>query len=1055
MVVVSLGLTTFYFLRNDEVISIGTKEIYCNAGETIPLESLGITRKKAHRKTAFNYNAGGESVTKYVNFDESKGYYIVSNQSAGDVTLVISTTNEKYAEFTVVVHIGDGSEQHPYYIFNESDLEKIGSTYAVDKHFKLMSNITLTANFNPIGYDESTQTALKFNGSFDGNGYTISGLNLVNGDYANAGLFYEIGKDAKVSNLAIDRATISGEYATAGVLAGTIAGEVKNVAITNANITNTQDGGVTGALAGFVNTTTIKTSYANNVNITIGDSATPITSAIAGGFIGRINESTIQATYVNNADIVVNGSASVGGYAGVFTIGTETGSIQQSYANTTSQVAGFGAFINTLDKTPSFDDTKANMLLHLVGNFAIVEGKTSASQIVDADLIKDFDTSYFKNVAYPTNQALFDVNAAQYMVRGFASINEVIDTNEYIFYAIDNSANGIVSWNDEYIWKTSAVALPVLRMGAVDPASISGEYLRKDLEERTIVDADALANISKQDGKIKLLADLDLTSNWSPISLKNYTINGNNKTIRIKLNSHSNNQAGVFSVLDNCSVENLNIIVEGVEVNATNVGALAGTIKSSNANASSSIKNVKVTYTGAFTSTSISRFGGLVAEANSTNISGSSIEGLVMSGSVNAGTVGGLVAVYASGIASANRVQATIYGTQSVGGLVGTNGATISNSTIKVTINYNQSVVAALGGVAGVNSGSIINNSVELKMNITNAGEELVAGGVVGRNIANSEIKGTTIYGDGISVASVDGKIIIGGIAGKNEGTITLSSNKMDKVGDFVAGKNMYVAGIAAINNGIISQCLATSGVYGNYAAGVVVEMKTNASAKIDQVAVGQYNEATKKLSQNAVVGDKYVAGIAVDFRVGEISNVQVSSRINGKTNTTRASLAVLVFPYGATLRNVTIDSTITGYGKNYKLTWTDFASYDNKPEFGFSAGIQTEDAYFDIYMNDTYHGSMQSVVVNNANSGVADTIDNLAPAFLWNSYYTNSAESSFYKSVDGFKDIGQFQGTFTFNYAKSTVFGIIHSTEKTLTFGIGDVWEANKGISLIFLNNI
>ena len=69
VVIVCVGLTTYYFVRNNEIITIKTKEIYCNAGDSIPLKSLGIKIKNANisKKTKFNYNAGGDDVTKYIN----------------------------------------------------------------------------------------------------------------------------------------------------------------------------------------------------------------------------------------------------------------------------------------------------------------------------------------------------------------------------------------------------------------------------------------------------------------------------------------------------------------------------------------------------------------------------------------------------------------------------------------------------------------------------------------------------------------------------------------------------------------------------------------------------------------------------------------------------------------------------------------------------------------------------------------------------------------------------------------------------------------------------
>ena len=41
VVVVCLGLTTYYFMRNDEVINFSTKEIYANVGDIISLDDLG------------------------------------------------------------------------------------------------------------------------------------------------------------------------------------------------------------------------------------------------------------------------------------------------------------------------------------------------------------------------------------------------------------------------------------------------------------------------------------------------------------------------------------------------------------------------------------------------------------------------------------------------------------------------------------------------------------------------------------------------------------------------------------------------------------------------------------------------------------------------------------------------------------------------------------------------------------------------------------------------------------------------------------------------------
>ena len=68
---------------------------------------------------------------------------------------------------------------------------------------------------------------------------------------------------------------------------------------------------------------------------------------------------------------------------------------------------------------------------------------------------------------------------------------------------------------------------------------------------------------------------------------------------------------------------------------------------------------------------------------------------------------------------------------------------------------------------------------------------------------------------------------------------------------------------------------------------------------------------------------------------------------------------------------------------------------------------------------------------------------------------YADTAESSFIKVVDGFNDISQFQGKFTFVCSIDTTGIFKHEATKELTFEVGSVWEENNGISLMFLDDI
>ena len=120
VVVVSFGLVTYYFLRNDEVINFKTTEIYCNVGDIVTINDLGKTVKKQSNKTKYNYNAAGDDVVSAIKYNDGKGYYVA--QKGGDYEVVISTTNKKFKEFKFTVHIGDGSESNPYFVKDEQSL---------------------------------------------------------------------------------------------------------------------------------------------------------------------------------------------------------------------------------------------------------------------------------------------------------------------------------------------------------------------------------------------------------------------------------------------------------------------------------------------------------------------------------------------------------------------------------------------------------------------------------------------------------------------------------------------------------------------------------------------------------------------------------------------------------------------------------------------------------------------------------------------------------------------------------------------------------------------
>ena len=195
-----------------------------------------------------------------------------------------------------------------YYIANDTDLKAFrnsvnqGQTFA-GKTIKLMADITVSA-WTPIGQKGGT----KFNGTFDGNGKTVtingiaSDLDPAFGGYA---AFFGAVKDATIQNLTV-AGTISGKD-VAGII-----GKGENTTLTNchnkATITSTE-GKAAGIAASFGGSLT---------NCTNSGAVTTSAAQPAGGLVAWCNTSTITECQ-NSGKVTVSGtgdSSQAGGLCG-------------------------------------------------------------------------------------------------------------------------------------------------------------------------------------------------------------------------------------------------------------------------------------------------------------------------------------------------------------------------------------------------------------------------------------------------------------------------------------------------------------------------------------------------------------------------------------------------------------------------------------------------------------------------------------------------------------------------------------------------------------------
>lgn len=1040
IVTVCLGLTTYYFLRNDEIITVGAKEIYCNVNDVIYLEELDIKVVKKNKKTKYNYNGGDQEVLSHIEFDETGSFY--KAKKGGNVTIVISTTNKKYSKLEVLVHIGDGGEDSPYYLSSEADLKKIGNIYDSNACYNLRNDITLSKSFQPIGVKEDGVTFEAFSGKFNGNGHTISGLYLDKTTYKNAGLFYEL-NNATVKDLTISNATINGAYETAGTLTGKATGIIERINVKDAKITNTYNNGITGGLIGEFKgqTSLVSMSAVKNATIEVSN-ATPI-NATVGGLIGRVSEALISSTYAtSNINIDNSIVANAGGLVGEFTIGQTSGNIQHSYAVANSSYTNLGAFVGKVSVLSGFDATKANSRRFFIGNYVALNGKKSIN--IDESTI--FTT-------------LSDKTKHLYLIEEFAGEAELKENDTYIFYAVGDNTSDKVLWNIS-IWTIAKNKLPELKFIETTDVAASAEYLTRDLNSQTVGDQTATdsenANKFKDlfakdnDGvKYVLKADIDLTGiDWTPYALKNSVIDGQGHTIKgLNIKNSSNGLAGLFSSIDNSTIKNLIIDGAVINTNATNAGVLTGEIISSDQVIVSSVENVVVKNT-TVNNVLIDNFGILAGKLTKGNILSCAVETLTIDANANIKNSAGVVAEAVEGaIENTTITSLAISGKENVAGLVAINNASINGVNAQVEIIHNVDQTASkIGGIVAQNNKDIQNIVLDLKIVVKKAVNTNYIGGVAGVN--NGTITNANISGVGISFEQKTGAInYVGGVAGEHNGQMNIVYCTLDNVGTMFDGEQMYVGGIAALNNGNITQAIAGSNLQGNYVGGIVSIMN-NTNAKVDQVLVGKYVDG--KVEDITITGNINVANLAYDLTAGTMTNIQCSSELIGGANSTETSLVVVMLQNNAVVRNVTVNSSLNGHGNFYLETKNDILEKN---------GTRPNNIYEEKGHNT---GVMESVVVNadkaKSNGLSYKTAEVIAQA--WGSTYESSGNKNFVKEVDnaGFSSASSFKGTYSVKATFKLVWiiPINHEWSRDLTFDFaGGVWTENLGAQLAFLSNI
>lgn len=877
LVAVSVGFTVFYLVKDNETISISTSNIYMREGDVIDdLEVIYENKKSFSDYDVFSSN---EDIAKY---DKDRG--TLTAVSGGIATITFRTTNVKFRNLSCQVYVGDGSITSPYYIQTAKDLREIGAfvktgettsiKYGVDKCYKLVNNINLaeghsaTSYWVPIG----TGNEAGFTGNFDGNGYTISNVNVnkqeyiaavnkienftddVSGyrEYVDAGLFSKIGVNGRVCNLKVDNVNISGSYnngttlGNVGIIAGQNYGTIERVEIILGNIDVTDTihvGGITGANISSENSVEITDDagvvtrdyyrYTARIdrciaNVKLGidkdyvDGEIKGVSKIVGGLAGKNDGGIIIYSYSKGEAHLNSQTTYYGGIVGYNVYANFTKHISYLYDYSGAHIKDCYSLmklrkVNAINSNAliggiigyNYDDVALDLDVNGVDG---VEAAGHINKVIGNYYLTE-NLNFVENTSTinPDDNTTTTPEPTNYIGCGeYRNNGQKVDypDTDYII-----QGKNAVELKLQYTYKSHE---EIERIENVD----SGEFEIQTTVIPWKFDSIWYFNANLNDGFPTInFANIEVSDDLYDIS-DGSTIDTVEKLKTIKLDGH-------YIITADIKFSDSDVWVPIGTMNKPFVGSLkAGAYIENGVKNYYKIYNLKTSEETKLTEIKREEleYAGLFGVTNGEK--GGSIENITLVNPIiaNGRTVGGIVAT--NGYVTQIRGKATTF-----------KGLTVENCQI---MGGTLRGVNKVGGIVGDNLGTVKTSSA---VDYRDDNYNLV-----------SKVQ-ILLYGNSEGYA--------GGIVGYNSGVITGSrfaekSNVVAKSGDAVM-INVYVGGIAGINNGTISNCSVTS------EEGVLIEGLKGSIGGIAGTNQSEINNVVVSTSINAPIANDqvYVGGIA------------------------------------------------------------------------------------------------------------------------------------------------------------------------------------------------
>ncbi|MBQ4557167.1 MAG: hypothetical protein IJA60_05925 [Clostridia bacterium] len=720
--------------------------------------------------------------------------------------------------------------------------QAVGSTNLWAKDYKLVANIDLT------GYTQTTigNSTKTFSGSLDGNGFTISGIN-ISGDTANIALFGHA-VSAEIKNLTI-KGKVTSTATSGGNNVAALIGYGRDFTITNCvsyvDVTCTSSQFV----GGFVGYTAFVDGVTNTIDncINYGDiTAKHSAGGIAGGTSGSSVGVTMSITNCKNYGNVTTSNNVAGGIYGFLnysgTTGTNTFTISKcaNYGNVTSNAFTggiLGAYFNYVgqQETPFHATAVFTELLNkgiittqsssasgrlggIIGYLGIQEADASGNAPVtfedcmhagatvcagastNAGLIGRVGNSTTTGTAVTlvTNN-IYNAVGTKYVT----SVPSYITENHKYYRNTGNTAGGLLGLCGKTNWVnegTSEAPAPMLKafhehvyVDGVCACSNEFDYAISNVEEMLIF----MTQENLWDHDCVIDANIDLTGvlGQQPIGNNDtpYTgvFDGQGYTVTgLNIVQTTEAGAGLFGVVKNATVKNVNIkdaYVSGKDASAALIGIAYAPVTVSGC----TVTNATVGSTGA-------RAGGIIGDLLfSANSKAATISSCKVDGTISGnGHVGGIIGRIRT---TADRLP---FATSPVTGTT----VTVDKCTSSATLYGDHYEETDTGGIIG-RVAILSNNNVLKVTNCTNSGAingQTCIGGIIGRLQVDNNDATSTLTGNKITITGNTNSGAISGIYDFAGGIIGVVSNQEDTTLTLSTCKNTGNVTTGAYAGGII-----------------------------------------------------------------------------------------------------------------------------------------------------------------------------------------------------------------------------------------------------------